>query len=326
MKFHKSILFVIVLLALVMSACGPAESEGPKMLTVGIVNYSALFEPLIAGFQERMTELGYIEGVNINYVYDGRAADLNAVEGVVTSLMQQKVDLILTMSTPATQLVAQMTADSGIPVVFGGVIDPLGGGIVSGIENPGGNVTGVMSGTASHPQRIEWLLKMLPGTDKVYAPYNSENSAVVGAADAAVPVATENGVEMIMPEAITDEEMVNAINSIPVDADAFFMFPDTLLTAHTEELIAVTLEKKVPLIGQEPTVVEKGALFSVGIDWENVGVSCAVLADKIFKGASPATTPVVVANYFLTINMQTAEAIDVDIPLEVLDQADTIIR
>ncbi|MBN2502114.1 MAG: ABC transporter substrate-binding protein [Anaerolineales bacterium] len=326
MKVSKSILFVVVMLALIMSACGPAEQAAEvETYTVGVVNYAPLFDPLIDGFKARMTELGYIEGVNITYIYE-RASGLDAVEGLVTFYIEQNVDLILTTSTPASQITAQLTADSGIPVVFGGVTDAVSSGIVASMENPGANVTGVMVGLGVHTGRVDMFLEMVPDAKRLYAPLNAENSAVVVAADATRAYAETVGVQMVEPVISTEEDTLTAINSIPSNADALFVYPDTLLTAYPDELVQATLAAGVPLISQEPALVESGALFCISNDWTQTGRDAAEKADLALKGTKPADIPVGFDQTFLTINLQSAEALGMTIPADVLAQADTIIR
>ncbi len=326
MKVSKNILLVVVMLALILSACGPAEQASEvKSYTIGVVNFVPLFEPLIEGFKARMTELGYIEGVNVTYIYE-QAAGLDAVEGLVNSYIEQKVDLILSMSTPASQLTAQLTADSGIPVVFGGVTDAVSAGIVDSMENPGANVTGVMVGTGVHTGRVEMFLQMVPDAKRLYAPLNAENSSVVIAADATRAYAKTVGVEMVEPVITAEEDTLKAINSIPSNTDALFVYPDTLLTAYPDELVKATLETGVPLISQDPSLVESGALFCISNDWNQTGRDAAEKADQILRGTKPSDIPVDFDQTFLTINLRSAEALGMTIPASVLAQADTIIR
>ncbi len=325
MRSGKSILLVIVISAMILSACGLVEQEAPKTYTVGVVNFVPVFEPLIEGFKTRMTELGYIEGENINYIYE-QAAGLDAIEGLVASYIEQNVDIILSTSTPATQIVVRMTQETEIPVVFGAITDPVSAGIVASAQNPGANVTGVMIGTTNHSMRLDTLLKIMPDAKKLYAPLNIENDSVLVAAEVTRAYAQIVGVELVEPPIVTDEDALEAIESIPGDVDAFFVYPDTLLISHSDEMVEAAFAAGIPLIPQDPTLVENGALFSISNNWTQTGRDVAEKANQILQGTNPGAIPVDSDQLFLDINVISAEKLGITIPAEVLNQADSIIR
>jgi putative ABC transport system substrate-binding protein len=147
-----SILIGAVLLGMVLAAC---SNEKTKTYTVGVINVLPTLDQNLEGFKEGMAELGYIEGKNIRYVYDGPTTDINKLSAAAQTLLAAKVDLILSITTPATRAAKQATAGMGLPVVFVAVTDPVGAGIVESMQHSGGNVTGVAFGTDSAKRQAD---------------------------------------------------------------------------------------------------------------------------------------------------------------------------
>src|SRR5690606_13527193 len=109
-----------------------AEDDSHQTLTVGVVNIAAILNPIVDGYKEQMAEYGYTEGENITYIYNGPVAR-DALESEIQSLIDQDVDLIVSLTTPASVTVKEMTAENQIPVVFVPVTDPISAGLVTSL-------------------------------------------------------------------------------------------------------------------------------------------------------------------------------------------------
>ena len=123
-----SVLACAVALSLLLTACLFATPA--PTYTIGVVNLSPLQDGTLEGFKEGMAELGYVEGENITYLYEGATDDIGALDGIAQGLVEADVDLILSITTPATQAAQRATADNDIPIVFIPVTDPVGAGLV----------------------------------------------------------------------------------------------------------------------------------------------------------------------------------------------------
>jgi putative ABC transport system substrate-binding protein len=274
------------------------------------------------GFKAGMAELGYIEGENITYIYDGATNSIDKLDSVAQDLVAADVDLILSITTSATQAAQRATVDTDIPVVFVPVTDPVGAGLVDSLRQPGGNITGVTFGI-QEGRRLEWLVQIVPTIEQIYVPYNPEDRSAALALEMASETATELGVELITYETRNPEEVMAAIENIPEEADAIFLLPDSLTGAHNAEFV----ELQLPTSGPNPIDTKRyGILTSYGMEVSASGKQAARLADQIFQGIKPADLPVETAEFFLAINLKTAEAIGLDIPDEILLQADIIVR
>lgn len=317
------ILIGVVLLGMTLAACGKEET---KTYTVGVMNIVPNLDQTLVGFKEGMTEFGYIEGENIRYIYNGATTDQSQLAAEAQTLLEAEVDLILTMTTPATLAAKEATAGNGLPVVFAVVTDPLGAGVVDSIQHPGGNVTGVAFGL-QEGRRLEWLVRIAPEIQRIYVPFNPNDQSPVLALEAVRDAAAKLGVELITREVADAEALDDAVFNIPAQADAVFLLPDGFLGTRATDFVTTATNRNMPTSAAAVSSVETdGILTSFGLDQLMAGKQTARLAYQIFKGDEPADLPVEMVEFYLAINLKTAEAIGLDIPDEILSQADIIVR
>lgn len=312
--------FFITLLA-------PSRTSQLKTVTVGAVNLTPALDPVFDGFKAGMAKLGYVEGENVTYIYQGPTGSIKSLRPAIQRLIEAKVDLIFSASTPATIQAKHAVEGTGIPVVFAPVNDPVRSGVVDSLRNPGGNLTGIkVSGLIFVPKGLKWLLAIAPGTKLIYVPHNpDDNSSVLGLA-ALKQAAAALAVELVVHEIHTSEEVTGAIMSTPEEVDAIFLLPDNLVVARIGSFAKVAVDRTLPLASINYSQAKAGALMGYGFESASIGEQAARLAYQILNGTRPADLPVETPEFFLTINLRTAQAIGLDIPDEILRQADHIIR
>lgn len=311
-----------IVFSLLLAACGNDQ----KTYTIGVINLSPRQEETVEGFKEGMTELGYVEGENITYIYEGATGDLDKLDAVAQGLVKADVDLILSITTSATQAAQKATAGTDIPIVFANVTDPVKAGVVESLKQPGGNITGITFGI-QEGRRLEWLIQVVPTIEHIYIPYNSEDRGPVFALEAVSEAATALGVEVITREARNLEEVATAFENIPAEADAIFFLPDSVVAVRIDDWLETAIELELPTSGPNLAAVEDGHLTAYGIDLATSARQGATrLADQILRGIQPGDLPVETAEFYLAINLKTAEAIGLDVPDEILLQADIIVR
>ena len=296
-RLVTSLLLILSLLGtagVLLSGCG---LESPESITIGVVNLTPVLDPTLAGFKAGMAELGYIEGDNVAYIYEGPVGSIDKLEGTVQGLLAADADLILSMSTPASQVAQRLTRGSSIPVVFAPVTDPIAADIVPSLRQPGGNVTGVTSGI-SEGRRLEWLLKIVPDVERVFVPYNPDDTSaniVMGFANEAASILD---VEVVARQARGEDEIRVMIETIPEDIDAIFLLPDNILLSNMNDFVEAAFTQGLPLSVPLERQVEAGALFSFGISLPSAGRQAARLADQILQGVKPADLPVETTEVF----------------------------
>ena len=291
-----------------------------KHYVIGVLNYAIAAEPCLQGFKDGMQDSGYVEGKNISYIYNGvfrNKADL-LDEG--RRLVEKRVDLILAMSTPAAMAAKSIAADTGIPVVFGPVNEPVGSGIVKNVRNPDSRVTGVFFGI-QEIKRLEWMVKLAPKVKRVFILFNPKDRSPQITIKKLQQASGVLGVELVLGEASDSAAIATALADMPDNIDAIYMPTDSLMATHIAEFVRVSLKRRLPLSTPHRPGVEQGALYSYGFGHIDVGRQMARLADQILRGIPPSDLPVEAAELFLSINVATAEAIGLDISDDVLRQA-----
>jgi len=311
-----------MLTGLLLMACGGTTPA--KTYTIGVVNYAPVLEPVLAGFKDRMAALSYVEGKNVTYIYHGvLEPDPQVIEREVKRLLDQKVDLFLTLGTRPALVAKKALAGMAIPVVFAPVINPVGEGIVESLIRPGGNVTGVQNSDA-FPKALEWLHKIVPQAMKVYVFYHPKDTVALTAIRPLPEIAPSLGVELVLDEVHSPQEAIAAIETLPKDA-VLFLVPTPSLEP-LSALIEAAVKHGVAVGANHYSYLKAGALVTYAPNLSAIGKQAAQLADQIFKGTKPADLPVETAEYFLSINLQTATALDLNIPDEFLRQADMVVR
>lgn len=314
-------LWTVVFSSLLMTC---QKTQPPKTFTIGVINNVSIHNPAIDGFKTGMAELGNVEDENVIYIYNGIVeSDPATIDAEIENLLTQDIDLLFTLGIPATLAAKQAVAGTGVPVVFGAVVNPVGNGIVESIFHPGGNLTGTQVGTEI-PKALEWLVTITPEARKVYVPYNPEDKVTVANLTGLDKVPSQLGIELVLGEVYSVEEAVAAIESLPEDINAIFRIPSPTLDPRNNELSQAAIKHGFPMGAGLP--LDEAVLITFATDLFEIGTQTARLAHQILQGAKPADLPVETAEVFLTINLKTAKAIGLDIPGEILLRADTIIR
>jgi putative ABC transport system substrate-binding protein len=247
------------------------------------------------------------------------------IDAEIQRLLDQKGDLFLTLGTLPTLRAKETLEGTNIPVVFAPATDPLKQGIVMNLRQPGGAITGIRV-EDSIPQALEWLLKLGPKTKKVYVPYNPELNVSVAAKTSLEEAAAKLGIELVTDEVSNLEEVVTAIKTLPEEVKAIFLVRMPGLDSGVSSVTQAALERGIAVGSASPQQVEAGGLVTYGRDPFFVGKQAARLVDQILQGTKPGDLPVETAKFFLGINLKTAAALGLDIPDDILRQADTVIR
>ena len=337
---RKIILWVVLLLlaawivlVLWMRYRPTAPSVQGRVYHIGILARGrGSYEVAIKGFQERLRELGYIEGQNVSY--DVRyLSTTDELKSAAQDFVNAKVDIINTYSTPATQAVYRATQQmqQPIPIVFGSLSDPIAAGVVKSIAEPGSNATGVTSLASDlTPKRIELLGRIIPGIKKIAMPRSAEelnDIAVNRSVALAEQAAKKLNIQLLLFPVRTKEE--NASTSAKITArvaQGMIVGGDSLIWGSLDDYIRQTIKEKIPFAAFDTDQVKRGALIGFGPDYTVMGRQVAVMVDRIIQGRKPADIPVETPQkLILTINLDTARAIDITLDPQLLKEADVII-
>jgi len=283
----------------------------------------------VAAFREGLQKLGWAEGRNIRI--DTRWAtpsDAEARQRFAKELVALQPDVIISHNMPTTAALLQQTRT--IPIVFAIVSDPVGLGFVASFPRPGGNVTGF---TLFEPTMagkwLELLKEIAPRVARVAflfnpatAPYAEYFLNPFKAAAAAFAV------EAIVAPVHGTSELEAAIAAQAREPNGgLIVMPDSFMAGHRAEVISLAARYRLPAISPYQFYTELGGLLSYGSDRLDNFRRAATYADRILKGAKPGELPVQTPVKFeLVINMKTAKALGLDVPLHLQQRADAVIE
>jgi ABC-type uncharacterized transport system substrate-binding protein len=236
------------------------------------------------------------------------------------------VDLIFV--TEANPAKAAQTATTRIPIVFAGVGDPLGLGLIQSFARPGGNVTGVSNlDLELGPKRLEAFREILPGLKRVLYPYDSSDAYAVAAAKGYRDAARRLGIVLVEQAIQTQGEAQATLAQVQKGEVDGILKPQGLSLNIPGFILEATAQRAIPTMFDAAFWVEQGGLASYGPDFYESGRQAARLVDKILKGADPAEIPVEVnPKIEFAINLKVAKALGLTIAPQVLYQADRLIR
>ncbi len=279
----------------------------------------------VNGFRRGLRELGYVDGES--FVIEYRSADGRdeRFPGLATELVRMNVDLILTRGTLAA--LAAKNATATIPVVFTGVGDPVGQGIVASLARPGGNITGLSAAvTEIYPKRVQLLRDLVPRAARIAALFNMSNPALPPQWKEVETTARSLGVEPYLLDVRRLEDLVPAFDAATKQRiDALIVGLDTLTLANQQIIVDLAAKRRLPAIYASLEFV--GGLVVYGVNYPEMYRHAASFAHKIFKGAKPAALPVEEPTRVeLVINLKTARALGLTIPRWVLFRADQVIE
>jgi putative ABC transport system substrate-binding protein len=275
-------------------------------------------------FRARLADLGYIEGKNL--IIEQRFADCryDRMPGLAAELVQVPVDVLFTMGTRATRIVAKTVKTTPI-VVYS--CDPFAA--VTHLARPGGNLTGVTCMTTElMPKRLELLKEAIPSVSRVMLLDDPEAST--NALELTQDVAPRLGIIMQAAQVAAEEELLQELTTVTKQhPDALLVYPDVVLSSHPrpQQLADFALKAKLPTIHAFRFYVDAGGLMSYGASTHEIYTTAAEQVAKILGGTRPSELPLRQATRFeLVINNRTAKALGLTIPSSLLSRADEVIE
>jgi putative ABC transport system substrate-binding protein len=301
-----------------------------RMRRIGVLYSGAETDPdyqaRAAAFKQSLQQLGWSEGSNLIVDYRWGAGDVERIRRYAAELVALAPDVIHTNATPP--VVALQQATRTIPIVFAGVADPVGAGIVESLARPGGNVTGFsLFEYGISAKWLELLKQIAPRVTRVAV---TRDPSVGGVGQfAAIQSVAQTFVVDVSPIGVRDAgEIKRAIREFARGSNDGLIVPASALTnLHRSLIIKLAAEYRLPAIYSAPTFVTDGGLISYGPDRIDMYRRAAGYVDRILKGEKPADLPVQApTKYEMFLNLKTAKALGLDVPLQLQQRADEVIE
>ncbi|MBN1627866.1 MAG: ABC transporter substrate-binding protein [Deltaproteobacteria bacterium] len=311
---------VTCILFLVLGGCRPQT----KLFTIGMVNDVSVREPAFDGFKAGMAKLGYVEGENVKYIYNGATGiEEKVIDAEIKKMLSQNIDLILALGNTVAFRAKEILEGTNIPIVAVAVGAPVESGLVDSLGHPGGNLTGLQIFDANL-KGLEWLKMVVPEARKVYLPYDAADSHSKIIMEDLVKSAFQMGIGLIIQAVHTADEAAAAIDNLPEDIDAVYRTSAPGIDPENYKISQAAIRRCLPIVAA--TSLDEDVLLTCGTSVYEMGRQTARLADQIRQGVKPADVPVEMAEVYITINLKTAEKIGLHIPTSVLMSAKNVIR
>lgn len=295
-----------------------SQKENFKVGIIQLIEHQAL-DNTREGFIAKVNELG----LNAEIDYKNAQGDIAVARAIAEKFVNDKVDLIFAIATPAAEAAAGIGSD--IPILFSAVTDPVAAHLVESNEKPGGMVTGT-SDKNDVKSQMETFKKIYPTIEKIGIIYSADEANSIAQLEAVNSVAEELGlkIESIAIQNISD--LPQAAQSIVTKVDGVYMLSDNKIVSSAAVLADILKENKVPSVCAGIALVKGGGLITNGIDYLELGAQTGVMASKILnEGVSPADIPVETSkNRKVSVNIETLEVLGLDKNLEVFENVDFI--
>jgi ABC-type uncharacterized transport system substrate-binding protein len=307
-----------------------ARAQQPALPVVGFLYVASpdAYRPMADAFRQGLREAGYVEGQNVTIEYHWAKDHADRLPAMASDLVHRRVTVIAATSTPAA--LAAQSATKTIPIVFETGADPVRLGLVTSLNRPGGNLTGVTQLTQNLvPKELEVLHELLPAVRTVALLVNPADPAVAAEETReAISAAQTLGLELNVLKASTENDLDTVfanlgqlrVGGLVIGSDAFF-------TSRPTQLAALATRYKMPAVYKGREFAAAGGLLSYGTSVTEAYRLTGGHVGQILKGQKPADLPVQQATKIeLYINFKTAKALGIAVPLPLSGRADEVIE
>ena len=324
----KTKILVYVLPALIVTTIHLVEAQQPKkVFRIGFLaaGTAGRAGPTSEALRQGLRQLGYIEGQNIIIEYMHAQSRFERLPDLAADLVRLKVDVIVTVGTPATIAVKQVTTT--IPIVMVGTGDPVGNGLVASLARPRGNITGLSALTTElSGKRLELLKETFPKISRVaFFIWNPDNPANKSALKETEAAAKALGLKLQSFPYRNLGDLDEAFSTITKsNVDALTLTRGRYVS---QRIIDLAAKSRLPAIYPVTEDADRGGLMAYGISDVDLHRRAATYVDKILRGAKPADLPVEQPMKFeFVVNLKTAKQLGLTIPPNVLARADKVIK
>jgi ABC-type uncharacterized transport system substrate-binding protein len=306
-----------------------ARAQQPAMPVVGFLSSgspNALVD-LVDAFHLGLNEAGYVEHRNVGIEYRWAEGQYDRLPALAADLVRRQVTVIVTSGGTPSALAAK-SATTTIPIVFSTASDPVAAGYVASLNRPGGNLTGITTlNVEVGPKRLELLRELVPTAATIALLINPTNPAAeTQLRDLQTPIRTL-GLQLHVLRASSERTIDDAFAAlVQLRAGGLLIGPDPFFNTRSEQLAVSALRNAVPAVYQYREFVLAGGLMSYGGNLTDQYRQIAAYVGRILKGEKPADMPVQQGTKIeLFLNLKTAKALGLTVPISLLARADELI-
>lgn len=302
------------------------EKEENKKLKLGVLqllSHPALDE-IYRGLVEELARQGYKKGNNLELDFQNAQADQSNLVAMSEKLVENKNDIIVGITTPATLSLANATKE--IPIIMGGITYPVEAGIIEDESRPGNNITGVSDRTPIKEQ-LELMKEILPDLKNIGVLYTSSEDNSVKQVEEVKKVANNLGLNLKIASVSSTNDVQQVTESLASEVQAIFVPIDNTVASTMQTVVKVADDFKVGIFPSADTMVADGGVLGLGVDQYQIGVKTAEMVIEVINGANPAETPIRLANQgVIYLNEAKAEKLGIKIPNNIKEKAKMVAK
>jgi putative tryptophan/tyrosine transport system substrate-binding protein len=305
------------------------RAQQSAMPVIGLLGSATASDwtPYVSAFRQGLHDAGYVEGSNVAIEARWANNQYERLPAMADELVKRKVTVIAAFSTPAAR--AAKAATATIPIVFTTIADPVQVGFVASLNRPGGNMTGSTNLSVEvGPKLVELLHEAIPTAKIMALLVNPTNSNTETLSRSLQVAARTLGLQLHVLNASTESDFDAVFETLrQLKADGLVVVSDVFFNVQSKQLAALTIRHAIPAISQSPEFTVAGGLMSYTGSIPDEYHQAGVYTGRILKGEKPADLPVVQGTKFeLVINLKTAKALGLNVPLGLLNAADEVIE
>jgi putative tryptophan/tyrosine transport system substrate-binding protein len=306
-----------------------ARAQQTVMPVVGFLNQESaeMVSHLVTEFRKGLSETGFAENQNMAIEYRWAEGRYERLPQLAADLVNRKVAVIVAAYFPSA--VAAKAATTTIPIVFISGVDPIGAGLVTSLNRPGGNLTGLSNyNTSLTAKRLELLHQVVPRAEVIAVLVNSTSPARQTIETEAQSAAQTLGLRLDVLGASTEGEIDAAVAAAAQrGAGALLVAGDAYFNSRRAQLIALAARYRIPANYDRKEIATDGGLMSYGMNNIDFYRQAGIYTGQILKGAKPADFPVQQPTKVeLIVNLKTARSLGLELPTSVLLSADEVIE
>ena len=307
-----------------------AQAQQRAMPSVGFLGSASpsAWAHLVSAFRQGLNEAGYVEGRNVTIEYRWAEGQYERRPGMAAELVRSGVAVLVSTGGEPSILAAK-AATATIPIVFTLGSDPVALGLVASLSRPGGNITGVnLFTTVMDAKRLGLLHDMVPTAELIATLVNPRNPSFERRSQAIQQATDLVGVRTHFLHASTEGELNAAFEALAkLGAGALFVGADPFFNSRRHLIVKLAASHGIPAIYEQRDFAEAGGLMSYGTNFGDSYRQAGIYTGRILNGEKPAELPVVQSTKFeFVINLKTAKALGIDVPLGLSAQADEVIE
>lgn len=261
-----------------------AAAAAPRVISIASFGEHPALQEVIDGMKASMTKRGFQEGQDVTYTFSHVNWERNLIPQMLGKVAADRPAVIVTITTPVTQTAVRAIGESGIPIVFSAVQDPVVAGVIPNWTTPSKIMTGA-SNLVDMDGTLGFIKTLLPGAKRLGLPFNPGDDADNALRARLMEFAPKHGIELVPVAVDNTNDLPQRMQAFAGKVDAIYVIPSNLFQPVTSQIAALTGRMKIPTFNGLPAPILKGEMLgSYSVDWKRIGENTAAIVERVLGG------------------------------------------